>query len=54
MVTSVYNVITTHIQIGLLHTLTYTSKLTVRGGVERNFTIKEMISISHCERSIYM
>jgi hypothetical protein len=33
------------IQIGLLHTLTYTSKLTVRGGWEWNFTTKEMISI---------
>jgi hypothetical protein len=29
----------------MLHTLTYTSKLTVRGGKERNFTTKEMISI---------
>jgi hypothetical protein len=32
-------------QIGLLHTLSYTSKLTVLGGKERNFTTKEMISI---------
>ena len=28
---------------GLLHTLTYTSKLTVRVGHERNFTTKDMI-----------
>ena len=33
------------IQIGLLHTLTHTLKLTVKGGEERNFTTKEMISI---------
>jgi len=31
------------IQIALLHTLTYTSKLTVRGGYELNFTTKETI-----------
>jgi hypothetical protein len=33
------------IQIGLLHTLIYTSKLTLRSGKERNLTTKEMISI---------
>jgi hypothetical protein len=32
-------------QIDPLHTLTYTSKLTMRGGYERNITTKEMISI---------
>jgi hypothetical protein len=31
--------------LGLLQTLTYTSKLTVRGGYEPNCTTKEMISI---------
>jgi len=31
------------IQIGLLHTLTYTSKLTVKGGYKLNFTTKETI-----------
>ena len=35
----------TDTEIGLLHTLTYTSTLTVRGGKERSFTTKEMISI---------
>ena len=34
------------LQIGMFHTLTYTSKLTERGGYERNFTTKEMFSIN--------
>jgi hypothetical protein len=33
------------IQLGLLHILTYTSKLAVMDGKERNFTTKEMISL---------
>jgi hypothetical protein len=31
------------IQVGLLYTLTYTSKLTVKADEERNITTKEMI-----------
>jgi len=34
-------------QLILFHTLTYTLKQTARVGLERNFTTKEMISISH-------
>jgi hypothetical protein len=34
---------TAQIQLGLHHILAYTSKLTLRGDKERNFTTKEMI-----------